>query len=116
VFSDLQVQFVGIAVHSFQLLFIECNYPKAFVWWIGCHGLLFLVLFSNFYRREYLLKRKLANEKKRIALNATVMQEKKNVVDVDDSNVIDNKTQPTLLLRRSNRPMTTSLTANEKEI
>jgi hypothetical protein len=67
---------------------------------------------------EYLLKRKLANEKKRIALNATVMQEKKTVVDDNDDDVIvnDDKTQPTLLLRRSNRPMTTSLTANEKEI
>ncbi|KAK9738442.1 GNS1/SUR4 family [Popillia japonica] len=32
------VQFVGIMVHAFQLLFIDCNYPRAFVWWIGLHA------------------------------------------------------------------------------
>lgn len=40
-------------VHAFQLLFIDCNYPKAFVWWIGCHGVLFFALFSDFYKRSY---------------------------------------------------------------
>jgi hypothetical protein len=40
-------------VHAFQLLFIDCNYPKAFVWWIGCHGVLFFCLFSDFYKRSY---------------------------------------------------------------
>lgn len=33
--SCKQVQFVLIMVHAFQLLFIDCNYPRAFVWWIG---------------------------------------------------------------------------------
>lgn len=32
-----QVQFVLIMVHAFQLLFIDCNYPRAFVWWIGMY-------------------------------------------------------------------------------
>ena len=49
----LQVQFIAIVVHAFQLLFIDCNYPKAFVWWIGCHGVLFFCLFSDFYKRSY---------------------------------------------------------------
>lgn len=64
--SIQMVQFVGIATHSFQLLFIECNYPIGFVWWIGCHGLLFLVLFSNFYIGEYVEKRRILKEKKRV--------------------------------------------------
>ncbi|CAL8108644.1 unnamed protein product [Orchesella dallaii] len=66
------IQFIGIATHSFQLLFIECKYPKAFVWWIGCHGLLFLVLFSKFYRATYLANQKRLRaekaEKERIRL------------------------------------------------
>jgi len=47
------VQFIMISVHAFQLCFIECDYPKAFVWWIGMHGVLFLGLFSNFYKKSY---------------------------------------------------------------
>lgn len=51
------VQFVAIVVHAFQLLFVDCNYPKAFVWWIGCHGVLFFCLFSDFYKRSYKQKK-----------------------------------------------------------
>nr|BBF94994.1 elongation of very long chain fatty acids protein 14 [Orthetrum albistylum] len=47
------VQFVLIMVHQFQLLFIDCNYPKAFMIWIGFHGILFLFLFSDFYKTSY---------------------------------------------------------------
>jgi len=47
------VQFILIATHAFQLLFTSCNYPRAFVWWIGSHGILFLILFSNFYTKSY---------------------------------------------------------------
>ena len=47
------IQFIMISGHCFQLCFIECDYPKAFVWWIGLHGVLFLVLFSNFYKKSY---------------------------------------------------------------
>lgn len=49
----LKAQFIAIMVHAFQLLFIDCDYPKAFVWWIGCHGVLFFGLFSDFYKRSY---------------------------------------------------------------
>lgn len=47
------VQFVLIMVHAFQLLFIECNYPRAFVWWIGMHAVMFFFLFNDFYKQAY---------------------------------------------------------------
>ncbi|XP_055903892.1 elongation of very long chain fatty acids protein AAEL008004 isoform X1 [Eupeodes corollae] len=47
------IQFVAIMVHAFQLLFIECNYPKAFVWWIGMHAVMFFFLFNEFYKSTY---------------------------------------------------------------
>jgi hypothetical protein len=40
-------------IHAFQLLFIDCNYPKAFVWWIGLHAVMFYFLFSDFYKQAY---------------------------------------------------------------
>ncbi|XP_065155675.1 very long chain fatty acid elongase AAEL008004-like [Atheta coriaria] len=52
------VQFVAIVVHAFQLLFIDCNYPRAFVWWIGMHGILFFFLFKQFYEESYLKRSK----------------------------------------------------------
>ncbi|EEB17942.1 predicted protein [Pediculus humanus corporis] len=48
------VQFVAIFAHQFQLLFTECNYPKHFMVWIAFHGVLFLFLFSDFYKSQYL--------------------------------------------------------------
>ncbi|KAF2884521.1 hypothetical protein ILUMI_21666 [Ignelater luminosus] len=47
------VQFVLIFSHQFQLLFTECNYPKSFMIWIGLHGVMFLFLFSDFYKVKY---------------------------------------------------------------
>ncbi|XP_011495475.1 PREDICTED: elongation of very long chain fatty acids protein AAEL008004-like [Ceratosolen solmsi marchali] len=47
------VQFVLVMVHAFQLLFVDCNYPKAFVWWIGFHAVLFYFLFRQFYNETY---------------------------------------------------------------
>lgn len=47
------IQFVAIMVHAFQLLFIDCNYPKAFVWWIGMHAVMFFFLFNEFYKSTY---------------------------------------------------------------
>jgi hypothetical protein len=51
-------------VHAFQLLFIDCNYPKAFVWWIGLHAVMFYFLFADFYKQAYKKKqmRKVRNE------------------------------------------------------
>lgn len=48
-----QIQFVAIMVHAFQLLFIDCNYPRAFVWWIGMHAVMFFFLFNEFYKSTY---------------------------------------------------------------
>jgi len=47
------IQFVMIMTHQFQLLFRECDYPKGFMVWIGLHGVLFLFLFSDFYKTRY---------------------------------------------------------------
>ncbi|XP_050437307.1 elongation of very long chain fatty acids protein AAEL008004-like isoform X2 [Adelges cooleyi] len=47
------VQFVAIMLHAFQLLFIDCDYPKAFVWWIGMHAVMFFFLFKEFYNQSY---------------------------------------------------------------
>lgn len=47
------VQFILVMVHAFQLLFIDCNYPKAFVWWIGMHAVMFYFLFRDFYNEAY---------------------------------------------------------------
>lgn len=47
------VQFVLIMVHAFQLLFIDCNYPRGFVWFIGMHAVMFFFLFKDFYNQAY---------------------------------------------------------------
>lgn len=52
------VQFIAIMVHAFQLLFVDCNYPKAFVWIIGLHACLFFFLFRDFYKQSYAQKQK----------------------------------------------------------
>lgn len=60
----LQIQFVLVMVHAFQLLFVDCNYPKAFVWWIGMHAVMFYFLFSNFYKQTYIGHKKSAQKVK----------------------------------------------------
>lgn len=47
------IQFLAIIIHAFQLFFVECNYPKAFVWWIGMHAVMFFFLFKEFYKQQY---------------------------------------------------------------
>lgn len=47
------VQFVAIFVHSFQLLFRKCDYPRGFMWWIGFHAVLFWFLFWDFFVNTY---------------------------------------------------------------
>ncbi|XP_033326289.1 very long chain fatty acid elongase AAEL008004 isoform X2 [Megalopta genalis] len=51
-------QFVAVMIHAFQLLFIDCNYPKAFVWLIGLHATMFFFLFNEFYQQSYQQKKK----------------------------------------------------------
>ncbi|XP_031364271.1 elongation of very long chain fatty acids protein AAEL008004 isoform X4 [Apis dorsata] len=52
------IQFVAVMIHAFQLLFIDCNYPKAFVWWIGLHATMFFFLFNEFYQQSYQQKKR----------------------------------------------------------
>jgi elongation of very long chain fatty acids protein 7 len=54
------VQFVVIMVHALQLFFVDCNFPRIFVWYMGLLALSFYSLFSNFYRTAY-RARKLKN-------------------------------------------------------
>lgn len=54
--SMQMVQFVMIMTHQFQLLFTDCDYPKSFMIWIGLHGILFLFLFSDYYKTNYTAK------------------------------------------------------------
>jgi elongation of very long chain fatty acids protein 7 len=49
----LQVQFILVLIHALQLLFIDCNYPKAILWLIGLHAVMFYFLFADFYKQAY---------------------------------------------------------------
>ncbi|XP_019873198.1 elongation of very long chain fatty acids protein AAEL008004-like [Aethina tumida] len=70
------VQFVLVMAHAFQLLFTECNYPRAFIWWIGMHAFMFYFLFSNFYKQAYVKnkekKAKVENQKNGSVLSKAV--------------------------------------------
>lgn len=35
------------------MLFRDCDYPQGFMVWIGLHGVMFLFLFSDFYKTRY---------------------------------------------------------------
>ncbi|KAK7487509.1 hypothetical protein BaRGS_00021211 [Batillaria attramentaria] len=62
--TSMQItQFVLVTIHSVQLLFIECDYPVFFVYWIGLYAVVFLVLFAHFYIQTY-TKAKAARAKK----------------------------------------------------
>ncbi|KAL5240668.1 hypothetical protein ACI65C_008078 [Semiaphis heraclei] len=61
------VQFIMVFIHASQLLFIECDYPKAFAWIILLHAVMFYFLFNNFYQQSYKKredKKKVAQKKK----------------------------------------------------
>ncbi|XP_033211286.1 elongation of very long chain fatty acids protein AAEL008004-like [Belonocnema kinseyi] len=79
------VQFVLVIVHAFQLLFIECNYPKAFVWWIGMHAVMFYFLFRKFYQETYEKKAKIAAKRKEDYIRAISNgEDKKNGIYKND--------------------------------
>jgi len=54
--TNLQmVQFVGIVVHSLQLIVVpDCGFPVIYGYIIAAHAIMFFILFSQFYIREYL--------------------------------------------------------------
>lgn len=47
-------QFVICLAHASQLLYMECNYPTVFVYWILLNAGSFLILFANFYYQSYI--------------------------------------------------------------
>jgi len=53
------VQFIGIMTHGFQFLFMDesCGFPWQYGLYIGAHAVLFFILFSQFYIREYVGKK-----------------------------------------------------------
>ncbi|KAK3599820.1 hypothetical protein CHS0354_022386 [Potamilus streckersoni] len=52
--TSMQItQFILVVIHSSQLLFIDCQYPIIFVYWIGLYAFIFLILFADFYRKSY---------------------------------------------------------------
>lgn len=59
------VQFIMIFVHSFQLLFRQCDYPRGFMWWIGFHAVLFWFLFYDFFYNSY--SQRVARQAKKLA-------------------------------------------------
>lgn len=69
-----QVQFVAIMVHAFQLLFIDCNYPRAFVWFIGMHAVMFFFLFNEFYKQAYQKKGRIGVTKATVQKVSSVLQ------------------------------------------
>ncbi|XP_052090460.1 elongation of very long chain fatty acids protein AAEL008004-like [Mytilus californianus] len=52
--TSMQItQFILVTIHSVQLLFIDCDYPKFFVYLIGLYAVVFMVMFANFYVQTY---------------------------------------------------------------
>ncbi|XP_050536843.1 elongation of very long chain fatty acids protein-like [Daktulosphaira vitifoliae] len=77
------VQFIMVFVHASQLLFIDCDYPKAFAWIILLHAVMFYFLFSNFYKQSYKKrddKAKAAQKKKYAGNTANEIYTKENNV------------------------------------
>jgi len=50
-------------IHSAQLLFIKCDYPILFVYWIGSYAIIFMLFFANFYVQTYNSKQQSKNKK-----------------------------------------------------
>lgn len=72
------IQFILIFVHSFQLIFRSCDYPKGFMWFIGFHAILFWFLFWDFYKEEYHRKKDAAIRAKASLLAAESQQQHKS--------------------------------------
>ncbi|XP_040158634.1 elongation of very long chain fatty acids protein AAEL008004 isoform X2 [Anopheles arabiensis] len=91
------VQFVLIMVHAFQLLFIDCNYPKAFVWWIGMHAVMFFFLFNEFYQSTYKVqKQKRAAAAKKREAEALLLQQQQQQQQQQNGHVANGSANGTL--------------------
>ncbi|XP_057332927.1 elongation of very long chain fatty acids protein AAEL008004 isoform X2 [Microplitis mediator] len=104
------IQFIAIMIHAFQLLFIECNYPKAFVWWIGLHAVMFLFLFNEFYKQSYIDKKahQQAKEAKMVKTNGTAGSHMENGLSNGEKHTISNGSS------QVNRRDTTSYHSKDK--
>nr|UTO68441.1 elongation of very long chain fatty acids protein 1 [Daphnia magna] len=47
------VQFVLVGFHSIQLLFIDCDYPKAYSWGTAIQAVMYFFLFKNYHTGAY---------------------------------------------------------------
>ncbi|CAG0903351.1 unnamed protein product [Darwinula stevensoni] len=48
------IQMATVFVHAVQLLFVECDYPKVFVYVLMSHAIMFTFLFLDFYKKSYM--------------------------------------------------------------
>lgn len=81
------IQFILVMIHAFQLLFIECNYPKAFVWWIGMHAIMFYFLFRGFYKEAYKKK----NQKNTSSKQKVFKEEKQQDTQSSQDDINENE-------------------------
>lgn len=63
-FTELyfQTQFVIIIVYMSTLLIAKCEVPKTLTLLLFIQGVTFLILFTNFYIRSYVVKNKAAQQ------------------------------------------------------
>lgn len=85
------VQFIIIFIHSFQLLFRQCNYPRGFMWWIGFHAVLFWFLFYDFYQNAYRHSNKVKLDKKQF----------KHLIENNCKTTNENTTKESVRIRRT---------------
>ena len=58
-FFCLQLQFMLVFIHSAQVLFFDCGYPKLVAALLLVHSTIFFVLFFDFYQQAYKKRMKL---------------------------------------------------------
>lgn len=53
------IQFITVFIHTAQLFFIECDYPRVNVYIMCFNSIMFFSLFSNFYVQAYIKRKRL---------------------------------------------------------
>ena len=84
------VQFVGIMTHGFQFLFMEdnCRFPWQYGLYIGAHAVLFFILFSQFYIREYVGKTSKSKKIENQVCKSTFMNRRLCIVRFGEMEII----------------------------
>ena len=57
----LQIQFVTIVGHTCLVLYMDCGFPPAYAYALLAYAISHIVLFSNFYHKSYIKKKRLAS-------------------------------------------------------